>query len=173
MNDTEQTQQQRTGKVMIYLAWIVFLGLLTIFFEFWLDKQENPNKNLSAYELDGPPEVVLQRSRGGHYVAPGFINGHSVRFLVDTGATDVNIPATVAKRIGLKQGRAGLAHTANGTITIYDTIADQVRLGNIALNNVNASINPHMGGDTVLLGMSFMKNLELIQRGDQLTLRQY
>ena len=55
---------------------------------------------------------------------------------------------------------------------MYDTVADEVRLGNIVLRQVRASINPHMLGDTVLLGMSFMKNLELVQKGDTLTIRQ-
>jgi aspartyl protease family protein len=96
-----------------------------------------------------------------------------VRFLLDTGATDVNIPAAIASRIGLSRGQAQRAMTANGTITVYRTQLDEVRLGNIALPDVRASINPHMPGDTVLLGMSFMRDLEMIQRDNTLTLRQY
>ena len=91
---------------------------------------------------------------------------------MDTGATRVSIPAGVAARLGLTRGRPGRASTANGTIVVYATVLDRVTLGNLAMEGVHADINPHMQGDTVLLGMSFMKHLEMTQRGDRLTLRQ-
>lgn len=164
--------QQRLGKYMFFGAWILLLLLLAAFFQGWLEHAANPNRELAAYDPNAPAEAVLQRNRGGHYVAPGTINGEPVQFLVDTGATDVNIPAAVASHLGLESGRPARAYTANGTITVYQTMLDSVRLGNIVRRNVRASINPGMGGNTVLLGMSFMQDLELTQRGDTLTLRQ-
>lgn len=174
MNPPEQNQQ-RTGTVMIFLACILVLGLLTLVFSDLLDRRENPNRNLAEYsasDAGGPREVVLQRSYGGHYIAPGTINGETVRFLLDTGATQVSIPATVAERIGLESGRRSWVSTANGTVPVYSTVLDEVTLGNIVMRNVSAHINPHIESDTVLLGMSFMKYLEIIQRDGQLTLRQ-
>lgn len=171
MNDPVRSQQ-RLGKYMIFAAWLLLLGLLTLLAQGWLERRDNPNRELAYVDADGPGEVVLRRSRGGHYVAPGHINGEPVRFLLDTGATDVNIPAEVAERIGLQAGAPIRARTANGIITVYRTRLDSVRLGSIELRGVSASINPRMPGDTVLLGMSFMRDLELVQRGDTLTLRQ-
>ena len=171
MNAPDGTQK-RMAKVMIYLAWILFLGLLTLFFSNVLEWEHNPNRNLANYSETGPREVVLKRNRSGHYIAPGLINNEPVRFLLDTGATEISIPASVAERLQLRAGRPSRASTANGIITVYDTVLDQVALGNIALNSVRAHINPHMHSETILLGMSFMKHLELIQRGDTLTLRQ-
>lgn len=171
MNNPEHTPQ-RIGKVMIYLAWLLLLGLLSLFFHNALEREENPNRDLAVYSNQSAGGVVLQRNRSGHYVAPGFINGQAVRFLLDTGATEISIPGKTAQRLGLKRGRPGRASTANGIITVYDTLLERVRLGNIALGNVRAHINPHMGGETVLLGMSFMKHLEMVQKGDTLTLRQ-
>lgn len=165
--------QQNMGKFMIIGVWILLLGLLSLFFNGWLQSRDNPNRGLASYAPNGSGEVVLERSRGGHYIAPGFINGAQVRFLLDTGATDVNIPAEIADRIGLHRGQPQRAMTANGMITVYRTMLDEVRLGDIALSEVRASINPHMPGDTVLLGMSFMRDLEMIQRNNTLTLRQY
>ena len=65
-----------------------------------------------------------------------------------------------------------MSQTANGTVRAYLTRLDSVRLGAIEQNQVRATIAPGLGSEQVLLGMSFLKNLEMIQRGDQLTLRQ-
>ena len=165
--------QYTMGSAMFVGMWVMLLILLTLFFQGWLHSGDNPNRGLASYDPDGLGEVVLERNRSGHYIAPGFINGEPVQFLLDTGATDVNIPAAIASRIGLSRGQAQRAMTANGIITVYRTQLDEVRLGNIALPDVRASINPHMPGDIVLLGMSFMRDLEMIQRDNTLTLRQY
>lgn len=116
-------------------------------------------------------EVILQRNRMGHYVANGEINNQPVRFLLDTGATSISLPAEVAQRLGLKGTRKHQVETANGTITVSATRLHQVSLGGITLHNVRAHINPHMDGEDVLLGMTFLKHLEMIQRGNTLTLR--
>jgi aspartyl protease family protein len=84
----------------------------------------------------------------------------------------VSVPAGVAARLGLKRGVPLRANTANGVITTYSTRLDQVRLGDIELDNVRADINPHMQGNDVLLGMSFLRKLEFTQRDRELTIRQ-
>lgn len=165
---------QKIGKGMIYAAWIVVLGLLTLFFNHFIDKQNNPNQTVTGqYHQDGTREVILQRNRSGHYVASGMINSQPVVFLLDTGATMISIPEPIARRLNLARGTPLLANTANGTITTYNTQLDHVALGPIELHNVRASINPHMFTEEILLGMSFLKQLDLTQRGDTLTLRQY
>jgi aspartyl protease family protein len=88
---------------MTVLAWLVVLGLLGAFFGGWMEKLDNPNqKVVSALRADGVREVVLQQNRAGHYVANGAINGHRVTFLLDTGATSVSVPASIAGPLGLK-----------------------------------------------------------------------
>jgi len=161
------------GKIMIVTMWVVLLGLLTFYFQDFLDAEYNPNRDVqSRVSAQGSEEIVLQRNRYGHYVASGTINGTTVRFLLDTGATDVSVPGQVARRIGLQRGAARYAQTANGVISVFATTLDNVRLGSIGLDGVQASINPHMQSDDVLLGMSFLKQLEFTQRGDQLIIRQ-
>lgn len=158
---------------MTVLAWLVVLGLLGAFFGGWMEKLDNPNqKVVSALRTDGVREVVLQQNRAGHYVANGAINGHRVTFLLDTGATSVSVPASIAGPLGLKRGAPLRANTANGTVTTYATRLDEVQLGNISLENVRADINPHMQSTEVLLGMSFLRKLEFTQRGRELTIRQ-
>jgi aspartyl protease family protein len=170
MND----QPQRIGKGMIFAAWIVVIGLLTLFFNSFLDNQHNPNQSFSTnYDENGVREVILQRNRNGHYVANGTINGQPVVFFLDTGATIVSIPETTANRLNLKRGMAIQVNTANGAITTYHTKLNSIALGKIELHNVRASINPHIQSNDILLGMSFLKHLEFTQRGDTLILRQY
>ncbi len=153
-------------------VWLALIAGLTFAFGWLLEKQHNPNQSNLVRIIDaGSSEVVLVPNRGGHYVATGEINGNRVQFLVDTGATHISIPGDQAKQLGLKRGPTLLAQTANGTVKVYATRLDEVRLGNIVLENVSASINPAMQGPDILLGMSFLGHLEIIQRADTLRLR--
>ncbi len=169
-----ENPHRRLGIGMTIAMWVVLLGLLTMFFQDWGERQRNPNQNPQMrIGADGVRELVLTRNRAGHYVASGSINGEPVVFMLDTGATDVAIPGPVAKRLRLKQGRAMVYQTANGPVKVYATVLDEVSLGDISLRGVRASINPAMHQQEVLLGMSFLKHLEFTQRGNTLTLRQY
>ena len=171
MNRPEE-QQRRIGKIMVGAMWLLLLGLLTLFFNHFLDKQHNPNQHIASVQRNGQQELVLQRNKYGHYVASGMINHQPVVFMLDTGATDISIPHKVAQRLGLQPGRAVTYQTANGPAINYATQLDAVSLGNITLYNFPASINPNVNHDDVLLGMSFLKHLEFSQKGNTLTLRQ-
>jgi aspartyl protease family protein len=162
---------QRLGKGMIVAAWVLLLLLLTRFFNDRLDAQRNPNRHLATATSTETPEVRLERNRFGHYVASGTINGHPVEFMLDTGATDVSIPATVADRIGLERGRRAYYQTANGTIAVWQTTLTEIQLGPLRLGPVAASINPNSGDAAVLLGMSFLQQLDFSQQGNTLTLK--
>lgn len=161
-----------TGKLMIFAAWIGAAVLLTWLFADALDYRENPNQNVRTARTAEGAEVRLTRNTMGHYVATGRINGREVRFFLDTGATHVALSESLAGELGLNRGPSSETRTANGTIVTYQTVLDRVALGDIRIRDVTASINPRMSGDEVLLGMSFLKQLEMIQRGDQLLLRQ-
>ena len=156
---------------MVIAAWIILLVLLTVFFNDRLDKQNNPNRQLATVTTGDNPEVRLQRNRHGHYVASGSINGQAVEFILDTGATDVSIPASIAYKLGLKRGRAMTYQTANGVITAWQTTVDTIQLGALQLGPIRASINPRDSSGAVLLGMSFLKHLDFSQRGNTLTLK--
>lgn len=155
---------------MRYLTWILALGLLTLFFNRWIENSQNPNTLLATHADDASP-VILQQNRQGHYLANGLINNQPVTFLLDTGATSLSIPATVAERLGLERGNRSRVHTANGSIEVFNTQLDYVQLGHIRLKGISAHINPYMQGETVLLGMSFLKHLNLQQQDKTLTIR--
>ncbi len=164
---------QRLGKGMIILAWVGILGLMTLYFDRFLERQYNPNQQVRTSQSTNSREVILTRNRAGHYVATARLNGQAVDVMLDTGATIVSIPEHLAQRLHLQRGPSFEVTTANGNITVFATILDRVQLGNIDLEGIRASINPYMEGNEVLLGMSFLKQLEFTQRDDQLTLRQY
>ncbi len=159
---------------MTTVAWVIALGLFAWIFAGLEKRENNPNQFVSTQQLNnGDKAITLQRNRYGHYVADGFINGERVTFLLDTGASDISVPGDLAEKLGLRRGPAQQYNTANGVITGYLTRLDSVKLGEIELHDVRASINPHEQGDELLLGMSFLKNLEFTQRDDKLTIRQY
>jgi len=150
----------------IGLIWLGLLGITTFIFNGVLDDIQNPNQQLTMN--DG--ELVLERNKYGHYIASGEINGKSVEFLLDTGATLVAIPEHIANRLKLKKGRTFQSETANGLSLSYETRIDRLTLGDIVMHNVPASISSGMTFDQILLGMSFLKYLRMVQQGNKLTL---
>lgn len=163
---------QTLGMIMTTLGWVLALGIATLLFQDYLEKRDSPNRHAQGKVVNGVPTLVLQRGPRGHYRVPGRINGQDVEFMLDTGATHVAIPQSVADRLMLKALSRGRAMTAAGPVDTFGTRLDSVELGSILQKHVIASINPAMHGEEILLGMSFLKHLELIQRGDTLTLRQ-
>ena len=170
--NTNDEQIGTIAKVMVFGMWIGLLALLTLFFYNWQQNEMNPNKSVySKVNRQGDIEITLEANRQGQYVSKGFINGTPVTFLLDTGANDVSIPAHIAKEIGLKRGRKIRFETANGLAFGYKTRLEKVALGEIELKNISASINPNVTFDEILLGMSFLRHLELLQKNNSITLR--
>ena len=170
---TEYDPTNKIGKLFVWLAWIMAIVLLMFVFEDELYKQYNPNSQPQvSLNSSGQAEVILKQNRQGHYVTNGNINETSVTFLLDTGATQVSIPAHIADKLQLKSYGSYPVQTANGRVTVYKTKIDQLSIGNIFLYNVAAHINPAMKSDGILLGMSALKQLDFQQTGKQLILRE-
>ena len=167
----QQDPTTSTGKWMVALAWICGFGLLVFVFSDLLEKQINPNSEPASERIGSQTEVRLKQNRQGHYVTTGYINGEEVVFLVDTGATDVAVPAHLANRLQLRAGRQGFASTANGVVRVAESTIDTLRIGEIVVRDVKANLNPGMQDDHILLGMSVLRQLEFTQRGDWLILR--
>lgn len=173
-DDSVIKDQKRLGFGMVVVMWVIIFIVLALYFSSWLDEKNNPNQRvLGSVTKEGVREITLKRNRYGHYVASGRINGKAVEFMLDTGATDISIPAQLAEELGLTRGIELEYKTANGTVIAYATRLESVSMGDIDVQNVRASINPNMQDTEILLGMTFLKTLEFSQRGDILTLRQY
>ena len=126
--------------------------------------------NVSAAR--GGDTVTLYADSRGHFTTVGVVNGVSLRFLVDTGASSVVLSSADARRAGVNYlaGTRGLTQTANGVVQVYAVKLDTLRIGDITLNNVDATV---IEGDKLpiaLLGMSFLNRMEMKRDGVTLTL---
>jgi aspartyl protease family protein len=128
--------------------------------------------NLGGASSEGTgSQIVLTAGSGGHFVTAGSINGRSVRFVVDTGATYVALSQSEADRIGLryKHGPRGMVQTANGQVPAHMTTIDVVGVGDVRVYNVEAVVFP-VAMDTVLLGNSFLTRFQMRRENDRMTL---
>jgi aspartyl protease family protein len=115
--------------------------------------------------------VTLAADARGHFVAEGAVNGNPVRFLVDTGATTVALPASEAQRLGIdyRKGQRGFSNTAGGQVAVYRVRFDTVKLGSIELAGVDGMVI-EQGLDIALLGMSFLNRVEMKRDGQTMML---
>jgi len=166
MSEFQDKPETRLGRRMIWLAAFGVLGGLYLLFS----QLVNDNGGMvSSVGSDGTAMVVLEQDRSGHYQAEGTINGQAVSFLVDTGATDVALPESVARALGLEFGPRVRVMTAAGPATAWMTRLDEVSIGGIRRRNVRASITAgEFNG--ILLGMSFLKHYSLQQQDGQLVI---
>ncbi|MBV2094934.1 MAG: TIGR02281 family clan AA aspartic protease [gamma proteobacterium symbiont of Ctena orbiculata] len=122
------------------------------------------------------PEAItakVWRNQAGAYTTVGTINGRTVNFLVDTGATAVAMHANQAKRLGISyrlEGAPIYVNTASGTAAAYDVVLDRVQVGDITLNNVRGFVIDSNGPARVLLGMSFLNRVKMEDQGSVLIL---
>ena len=103
--------------------------------------------------------VALTREGDGHFHALMQVNGHDVRFIVDTGATNLVLSKRDAEAAGIDTGALSYVlptYTANGRIMSAQVRLDEVRLAEFTDRDVTATVN---GGDldVSLLGMAYLE----------------
>ena len=115
--------------------------------------------------------VTMSAGAGGHFMVDGQIGGGAIRFLIDTGASVVAIPASEANRLHIdyRKGRPGTTQTAAGPVPVYAVRLDSVRVGSIELQNVEAIVI-EQGLSVALLGNSFLNRVEMQRDGQTMTL---
>jgi aspartyl protease family protein len=120
----------------------------------------------------GNASVTLHADSRGHFITEGQINGGSVRMLVDTGASLIALPAQDAARLGIdyRSGQVGYANTANGPKQVYMVKLDTVKVGDIVVHQVDATVS-ESGLPIILLGMSFLNRTEMQRSGDKMILK--
>ena len=121
------------------------------------------------------PMLALRADGRGHYTTELAINGRSTVAIVDTGASSISMSRTEADRLGIAYRDAGRipTRTAAGESSAYLVKLDNVQAGSIHLRDVEATISVLADSPAiVLLGMSFLRRVEMVKDGDRLMLIQ-
>lgn len=133
-----------------------------------------PGSPVSSTSANGHAQATLFRPQRDHFTASGKVNGKSVRFVVDTGASMVVLTGNDARTIGIDTQKLDFAFpvtTANGRTTAARIRLDTVSVGAIERRNVEAMVAREGALETSLLGMSFLSTLSSLEfRGDRLVL---
>ena len=108
-------------------------------------------------------QVRIASSNGGHYRTPGRINGLPVQFMVDTGATSVAMNRFEAERLGIdyRAGRPISVNTANGVAQAFVVTLQKVSVGDLELHQVEANVSTSESPSIILLGNSYLRNVDL------------
>ncbi|MBX9961404.1 MAG: TIGR02281 family clan AA aspartic protease [Burkholderiaceae bacterium] len=126
-----------------------------------------------APEAGDRRRIVLHAGSNGHFRTQGQINGRTVNFIVDTGASVVSMSVTDAEAIGLRyqSGQTVQVSTANGVTVGWRVKLSTVRLGSLDVYDVEALVTP-APMPYVLLGNSYLTRFQMTRTNDQLVLEQ-
>lgn len=148
----------------IVLFWSVLMGVFYLAFDHYLKPKE------AVVSAHG--ELVIARSRDGHFYVPGTVNGQTVRFLVDTGASLVTVGETLAEKARLTEGEPTTFQTANGALRGRVVRGVTVAVGPVTVTNVRVGVGLFGHDDqAALLGQSFLSKFDVLLQKDQMVLR--
>lgn len=155
-------------KILKYFTIWSFVGLVSIsLYAYRHEFSDFKNRilgeiNPSAARVNQSGQITVNLSEDGHFYVNVEINSVPIRFMIDTGASDIVISITEAKRIGIS-GEKLLFNkpyqTANGTSWGASVILNELKFGNVEFRNVPASVNSSDMGVS-LLGMSFLRQFK-------------
>ena len=132
------------------------------------------NRVGAMYSAPVAMPVVSIWPTNGMYLTSGSVNGYTVDFMVDTGASVIALNGETAKRLGLDYLSANQigVRTASGVELAYSIELESVQLGDISLENVAAVVIDGPEPQRALLGMSFLNAFDMERKGERLDLRQ-
>lgn len=116
--------------------------------------------------------VILYANTDGHFISDCQINGVTLKFLLDTGATSVALNSGDAKyaNIDYKRGTPIQVSTASGVVNAYHVTIANLKIGSITLSQVEASVLEGGSPSMVLLGMSALNRLDMKRQDIAMTL---
>lgn len=133
-----------------------------------------PGSPISTRDGDGAVSVTLAKADNGHFEVRGEVNGATVPFMVDTGASSIVLSADDAQRAGIKPDTLIFSTpimTANGLANAANVRLDSIKIGAIERRNIRAMVTQDGRMQGSLLGMNFLNTLSGFSvRGDRLVL---
>jgi aspartyl protease family protein len=144
------------------LTWVAIFGAGFILFTF-RDNMGWVAQRLRAEALGTPVEqgreTRIPMAIDGHFWVDAKLNGHDVKFLVDSGATTTTIDRNTAKAAGVPvSGRRDLyVRTGNGVVRVASGRADELDVGTITRRDVALEIADN--DDLNVLGMNYLSSL--------------
>ena len=161
-------QMLRRSTLALLAFWLALGGALWWGFAWWDARQRAA---LQPYQL-ASGELVIPRSRDGHFYVRGEVNRQPVEFLVDTGASSVAVSTELARAAGLPEGRPITVATANGTRAARLVHGVPVKVGPLAHNDVSVTTGLALGDAAgALLGQSFLRHFDVRIDADRLLIR--
>ncbi|HEV2080643.1 MAG TPA: TIGR02281 family clan AA aspartic protease [Allosphingosinicella sp.] len=150
--------QMFAGWVVIFLAVFVAFSLkddIVDLANHVLDERKAESTGLQVGE-----ELRIKQSLDGHFWVDAKLNGETVRFLIDSGATTTSISTETAERAGIERrgGLPAVVRTANGVVQVDRGRAERLQVGSIARDDMAVHISPAFG-DMNVLGMNFLSSL--------------
>jgi len=155
---------RQTGLIPMMVFWFAVMGLLYALMTHYLKPK--------AAQVTATGDLVIERARDGHFYAPGMVNGQSVIFMVDTGASLVSISEPVAQAAAIHGGVPTIFHTANGSHPGRVVDGVTVSVGPVRVSNVKVGVGLAMGeANQALLGQSFLSKFDIAMNLNQMVLR--
>jgi len=172
LNDVEAGVGEGPGTGDMVLLGMSFLSRVSMFRDgsrLVLSSKESAG---GAKGRDSRPQITLQDAGRGMFATNATINGVSLPFVIDTGATNVSIDSGMARQIGLnyQKGTPILVSTANGVVRAWQVKFDSIAVGPITLYNVDGTVRESGALGIGLLGMTFLNRIEMRREGEALTL---
>jgi aspartyl protease family protein len=160
----DNNQYAQSGRIMFIITWVFLFFLFFVFFYYF------NSSNDSSYNIQNGT-LIIKPDREGHYRISGAINDEKVMFIVDTGATLVAIPQSLAKRLQLQGRYPVLLQTASGQVYGSLTRLKKLTFANFKLHDVKAVIIPNNDNTMVLLGMNVLSQFDLSQKDKRLIIK--
>lgn len=155
----------RYAVVFKYLAiWSAIGFVFVVLYSFRYEFSDFKNRilgeiNPSYAKVGKHGELIINASQDGHFYIDVKVNGEDMRFMIDTGASEIVLSASQAKKVGIDLKTLNfnrVYQTANGTAFGASTILKEIEVGGIKFHDVHASVNNSEMGVS-LLGMSFLR----------------
>jgi aspartyl protease family protein len=152
--------------VMIFLAGFVIFSLKDNIVGFARQVMDERKAESTGVQVGG--ELRIKQSADGHFWVDAAVNGQTVRFLIDSGATTTSLSVDAARIAGVESGGGFpvLVDTANGTVSVQRGRVKDLRVGNIQRRDFAVHVSEAFG-DMNVLGMNFLSSLSgwRVERG--------